>query len=80
MPSFPGYLLGGKSAILSSVSTTAIAKNPPAGKLREFVLFIFSLYGGVAQWLEQSAHNRLVPGSSPGTPTIEKKSGFSVEF
>ncbi len=29
-----------------------------------------SYYGGVAQWLEQSAHNRLVPGSSPGTPTI----------
>ncbi len=26
--------------------------------------------GGIAQWLEQSAHNRLVPGSSPGTPTI----------
>src|SRR6201981_1660118 len=25
--------------------------------------------GGVAQWLEQSAHNRLVPGSSPGEPT-----------
>ena len=25
--------------------------------------------GGVAQWLEQSAHNRLVPGSNPGTPT-----------
>ncbi len=27
--------------------------------------------GGIAQWLEQSAHNRLVPGSSPGTPTIK---------
>ena len=26
--------------------------------------------GGVAQWLEQSAHNRLVPGSNPGAPTI----------
>ena len=26
-------------------------------------------YGGIAQWLEQSAHNRLVPGSSPGAPT-----------
>lgn len=26
--------------------------------------------GGVAQWLEQSAHNRLVEGSIPSTPTI----------
>lgn len=26
-------------------------------------------YGGVAQWLEQSAHNRLVAGSSPAAPT-----------
>ncbi len=25
--------------------------------------------GPVAQWLEQSAHNGLVPGSSPGGPT-----------
>jgi hypothetical protein len=25
--------------------------------------------GLLAQWLEQSAHNRLVPGSSPGEPT-----------
>ena len=25
--------------------------------------------GGVAQWLEQSAHNRLVVGSIPTTPT-----------
>ena len=25
--------------------------------------------GGVAQWLEQSAHNRLVAGSSPAAPT-----------
>ncbi len=26
--------------------------------------------GPVAQWLEQSAHNRLVTGSSPVRPTI----------
>lgn len=26
--------------------------------------------GDVAQWLEQSAHNRLVAGSSPAIPTI----------
>ena len=26
--------------------------------------------GSIAQWSEQSAHNRLVPGSSPGGPTI----------
>jgi len=25
--------------------------------------------GPVAQWLEQSTHNALVPGSSPGGPT-----------
>ncbi len=25
--------------------------------------------GPVAQWLELAAHNRLVPGSSPGGPT-----------
>jgi hypothetical protein len=25
--------------------------------------------GPVAQWLELTAHNRLVPGSSPGGPT-----------
>ncbi len=28
--------------------------------------------GGVAQWLEQSAHNRLVAGSIPATPTTSK--------
>ena len=26
--------------------------------------------GPIAQWLEQAAHNRLVPGSSPGGPTF----------
>lgn len=31
---------------------------------------ILNCSGDVAQWLEQSAHNRLVPGSSPGIPTI----------
>ena len=30
-----------------------------------------SFDGGIAQWLEQFAHNELVPGSSPGTPTIK---------
>gem|GEM_PF-5417694 len=25
--------------------------------------------GGIAQWLEQSAHNRLVAGSNPAAPT-----------
>jgi integral membrane protein len=33
------------------------------------------LRGDVAQWLEQSAHNRLVPGSSPGIPT---KAGLTM--
>lgn len=42
-----------RSDILTSVSTTAT----------EFH------YGGVAQWLEQRAHNLLVAGSSPATPT-----------
>ena len=28
--------------------------------------------GGVAQWLEQSAHNRLVAGSNPAAPTKQK--------
>ena len=27
--------------------------------------------GGVAQWLEHSAHNRLVAGSTPAAPTID---------
>lgn len=31
-------------------------------------------YGPVAQWSEQSAHNRLVAGSSPARPTIESPS------
>lgn len=31
---------------------------------------ITPVHGDVAQWLEQSAHNRLVPGSNPGIPTI----------
>ena len=30
----------------------------------------FRLSGLVAQWLEQRTHNPLVPGSSPGGPTI----------
>gem|GEM_PF-5964979 len=29
-------------------------------------------YGPIAQRLEQSAHNREVPGSNPGGPTILK--------
>ena len=29
-------------------------------------------HGGVAQWLEQRAHNLLVAGSNPATPTIRK--------
>ena len=28
-----------------------------------------SAWGPVAQWLELTAHNRLVPGSNPGGPT-----------
>ncbi len=28
--------------------------------------------GGVAQWLEQRAHNLLVAGSNPATPTMNK--------
>jgi hypothetical protein len=28
-----------------------------------------NLWGPIAQWLELAAHNRLVPGSSPGGPT-----------
>ncbi len=28
--------------------------------------------GSIAQWSEQSAHNRLVPGSSPGGPTVSE--------
>ncbi len=31
-----------------------------------------SLEGPVAQWLEPAAHNGLVPGSSPGGPTIRQ--------
>lgn len=27
------------------------------------------MFGPIAQWLEQPAHNRLVPGSIPGGPT-----------
>ena len=27
--------------------------------------------GPIAQWLEQRTHNPLVPGSSPGGPTIQ---------
>lgn len=30
---------------------------------------IFLVRGGVAQWLEQRAHNLLVAGSNPATPT-----------
>jgi hypothetical protein len=39
--------------------------------------------GPVAQWLEQSTHNALVPGSSPGRPTnpgtIQLPGGFTAE-
>lgn len=31
---------------------------------------LLSKLGAVAQWSEQSAHNRLVAGSSPASPTI----------
>jgi hypothetical protein len=32
--------------------------------------YIYPSYGPIAQWLEQPAHNRLVPGSNPGRPTL----------
>lgn len=42
-------------------------------RIRQFVSVILirdlSNHGGVAQWLEQRAHNLLVAGSSPATPT-----------
>jgi ATP-dependent protease HslVU (ClpYQ) peptidase subunit len=47
-------------------------------KLLSFSFYLLSSFGGIAQWLEQSAHNRLVAGSSPATPTI-KKSNLSLE-
>lgn len=33
-------------------------------------IFLTIKGGPIAQWLEQSAHNRKVPGSIPGGPTI----------
>jgi hypothetical protein len=33
-------------------------------------VFSYTIYGPVAQWLEQLAHNQLVAGSSPARPTI----------
>ena len=36
--------------------------------------------GPVAQLAEPSAHNRLVPGSSPGRPTSIKKLAFGELF
>ena len=32
-------------------------------------MFAILSSGGIAQWLEQSAHNRLVVGSNPSAPT-----------
>ncbi len=42
------------------------------GQNRPKVIYssLLAIHGGVAQWLEQSAHNRLVAGSSPAAPTI----------
>ncbi len=34
-----------------------------------FARCLYALGGPIAQWLEQSAHNREVPGSNPGGPT-----------
>gem|GEM_PF-6783999 len=42
--------------------------------------YCYSYRGGVAQWLEQSAHNRLVTGSSPVAPTMKKHSFLWVLF
>lgn len=33
-------------------------------------MFAILSSGGIAQWLEQSAHNRLVVGSNPSAPTL----------
>ena len=38
----------------------------------EFHIENYVLFGPVAQWLERSAHNRLVAGSIPAGPTIIK--------
>ena len=38
------------------------------------------MHGGIAQWLEQSAHNRLVAGSNPAAPTKSMKNAFRVFF
>ena len=36
---------------------------------KETITFPRTVHGGIAQRLEQPAHNWLVPGSNPGTPT-----------
>ena len=34
-----------------------------------YISLIIIVIGGIAQWLEQGAHNALVGGSSPSPPT-----------
>ena len=48
----------------SERSESEIPDPPPVIYFKKFK------FGPIAQWLEQSAHNRLVPGSIPGGPTI----------
>ena len=49
---------------------------PKPRAMRRTARFVSCRRGGVAQWLEQAAHNRLVTGSSPVTPTIQEFSGL----
>ncbi len=32
---------------------------------------VYQIFGAIAQWLEQAAHNRLVAGSNPAGPTMK---------
>ena len=42
------------------------------------VIGVKQAWGPIAQWLELTAHNRLVSGSSPGGPTILFLSTHSI--
>ena len=54
-------MVGGRN----TPSPTRFASMPPLAKEAA----LRSGYGPIAQWLEPTAHNGLVPGSSPGGPT-----------
>ena len=68
-------ILDNIAACIKEVSNTSVfiallkKRNRRVAKVKSIIIVRLNFKGAVAQWLEQTTHNRLVVGSSPTGPT-----------